>query len=185
MANMALHLTISILSFIVTVSSQDIGLIYEDRANGSAAVLLAVGRIQQSGVFGNDNDLLRRIAYVETRDGTRPDTFREGYNGGLWAVDEDAFLSTKNTTENTRLPAKIRQIEERLNINWLNVQWIDLLRPLYSALAAQLLIYNAPSSVPPANDLVGQAQFWAQYYNRDGNTSDFVTTSSGLEGMVL
>lgn len=165
---------------ITTVATQ--GIIFQDGANGSAVVLLSVSAIQQSGVFGNDNDILRRIAYVETRDGTLSDTFREGYNGGIWAVDENAFLNTKNTRAFARLPAKIQLIEEFLRINWLEVEWRDLRRPLYSALAARLVIFNAPVSVPPPNDLAGQAQFWVEYYNRDGDTSNFVTTSTGLEG---
>ena len=158
------------------------GIIFQDRANGSAAVLLSVGKIQQSGVFGNDNDILRRIAYVETRDGTLSGTFREGYNGGIWAVDEDAFRSTQNTDAFARLPAKIEQIEELLHINWLDAEWGDLRKPLYSALAARLIIFYAPASVPPPNDLMGQAQFWVEYYNRFREAPDFITTSTGLEG---
>ena len=154
----------------------------QDRANGTAAVLLAVSTIQQSGIFGSDNDLLRRIAFVETRDGTNPNTFREGYNGGIWAVDEDAFMSTKGTCQNKRLFAKTRQIEQELQINWHDVEWVDLRKPLHSALAARLVIFNAPRSVPPANDLVGQAQFWIEHYNRDGNTESFIQTSTGLVG---
>ena len=156
--------------------------LYQNEANGSEAVLLAVSAIHQSEIFGSDNDLLRRIAYVETRDGNLPNTFRESYNGGLWAVDEDAFISTKNVVENPRLRSKIRLIQQRLRINWLDVQWSDLRRPLYSALAAQIIIYNAPRFIPPASDSIGQAQFWLEYYNRDGDITDFVTTSAELEG---
>lgn len=157
-------------------------IILQDRANGSAAVLLALSRIQQSGVFGNDNEILRRIAYVESRDGMLPETFREGYNGGIWAVDEDVFRRTRDTTTFKRLPAKIHEIEELLQINWRDVQWSDLRTPLYSALAARLAIFIAPVSVPPANDIVGQAQFWIDHYNTHGDAADFVTTSTGLEG---
>ena len=134
-------------------------------------MLLSVGRIQQSGVFGNDNDILRRIAYVETRDGTLSGTFREGYNGGIWAANEDAFRSTQNTDAFAQLPAMIEQIEELLQINWLDAEWSDLRKPLYSALAARLIIFNAPTPVPPPDDLAGQAQFWVEYYNRNGTLS--------------
>lgn len=156
-------------------------IIFLERANGSAAVLQAVGRILQSGVFGTDHDILRRIAYAETRDGTLPETFREDYDGGIWAVDEDTFNSTKNTTAFTRLTAKLRQIEERLQINWLEVTWRDLRKPLYSALAARLVIFNAPLAVPPTDDLVGQAQFWVECYNENGNASNFITLCSSIE----
>ena len=46
-------------------------LILEDGSNGTAAVLFAVARVWESSIFPNDNDLLRRIAYVETKDGSR------------------------------------------------------------------------------------------------------------------
>lgn len=167
----------------VRISAQEQqSIIFQDRANGSAVVLLAVGRIQQSGVFGNDNDILRRIAYVETRDGLLPNTFRPGYNGGIWAVDQDAFISTKDVNTFARLAAKLQQIEKTLHINWLDVEWSDLRRPLYSALAARLVIFNAPSPVPPSNDLLAQAQFWVTHYNTEGDSSNFITTSTGLQG---
>ena len=166
------------LSAVVSQGPEAEGIIFQDRAKGSAAVLLSVGRIQQSGVF---NDILRRIAYVETRDGTLSETFREGYDGGIWAVDEDAFRSTQNTDVFARLPAKIEQIEELLQINWLDAEWSDLRKPLYSALAARLIIFNASTSesVPPPDDLAGQAQFWVEYYNRNGEALDFATTFTG------
>lgn len=166
---------------IVAQSSDDI--LYQSNANGSAVVLLVVGRLQQSGVFGNDNELLRRIAFVETRDGTLPDTFREGYNGGIWAVDEAAFLGTKtNDASNVRLPAKLQQIRDHFEIDWTSVQWSDLRKPLHSAIAARLILYLAPRAIPPTNDLEAQAMFWVQYYNSDGDEADFAAISSGLEG---
>ena len=114
----------------------------------SSAVLLAVARIQQSGAFGSDNDLLRRIAYVETRDGTAQDTFRDGYYGGIWAVDEDNFLRTQNTAINSRLPAKLQQIQNLLQISWMGVSWMDLQKPIFSALAARLVLFLADSAIP-------------------------------------
>lgn len=165
---------------ITCAASQNI--IYQDGAAGSEATLLSIGSVQQSGVFGDDNELLRRIAYTETRDGTLSTTYRQGYHGGIWAVDEDTFLGTKNIIQHTRLPAKFQQIQLHFGINWLNVQWRELRKPLYSALAARLVTYIAPRSIPSADDLLGQAQFWVAHYNRDGDASEFVTTSSGLEG---
>ena len=157
--------------FIVAVSSQDLA--HELNASGPKAVLLAVSRIQQSGLFANDKDLLIRIAYVETRDGTRPGTFRDGYNGGIWAVDEDVFVSTQDTAANTKLLAKIQQIQESFNINWLNVPWSELRKPFFSALAARLIIFNVPGSIP--GDIRGQAQFWARHHNKNGDGSEFMS----------
>lgn len=153
-------------------------LLSQANANGSAVVLEAVGAIQQSGVFGDDNEILRRIAYVETRDGTQPgDT-----GGGIWAVSESRFLQTQNLQANVRLPAKLKQIQAAFQIDWLQVQRRDLCEPLYSAIAARLVLYLAPRAIPPTNDLEAQARFWVQYYNPDGNKEGFIAVSSGLQG---
>ena len=152
------------------------------RANGSLAVLQAVARIQQSGVFGSDNDLLRRIAFVETRDGTSEDTFSNGYYGGIWAVDEDKFLMTQMTKANSHLPIKLQQLQRYLEINWTGVSWMDLQKPIFSALAARLVLFLADRAIPPTSDLQAQAEFWVEYYNRMGAVSEFVSLSSGLEG---
>ena len=179
---MTLALLLAIGTCITCAASQNIT--YQEEAAGSEATLLSIGSIQQSGVFGDDNELLRRIAYTETRDGTLSTTYRSGYHGGIWAVDEAEFLRTKNTTQYRRLPAKFQQIQFHFGINWLTVQWRELRKPLYSALAARLVIYIAPSSIPSADDLPGQAQFWVTHYNSDGDATAFVTTSSGLEGKL-
>lgn len=160
-------------------------LIYQEGAAGSEAALLSIGSVHRSGVFGDDNELLRRIAYTETRDGTLSNTYRSGYHGGIWAVDEGQFLKTKNTTQYTRLPAKLQQIQFHFGIDWMTVQWRELRKPLYSALAARLVVYIAPRSIPSADDLPDQAQFWVAHYNSDGDASSFVTTSSGLEGECM
>ena len=151
----------------------------QGNANGSAVVLEAIGSLQQSGVFGNNNEMLRRIAYVETRDGTQADAAN---GGGIWAVSERRFLQTQNLNANVRLPAKLRQIKSAFKIDWLQVQWRDLCVPLYSAIAARLVLYLAPRAIPPANNLEAQAIFWVQYYNPDGNGEDFTSVSSGLQG---
>ena len=39
-------------------------LLNQTNANGSAVVLQAIGTLQQSGVFGNDNGILRRMGHL-------------------------------------------------------------------------------------------------------------------------
>ena len=152
------------------------------RANGSSATLQAVARIQQSGVFGSDNGLLRRIAYVETRDGTSEYTFQDGHYGGIWAVDEDKFLTTQMTNSSSRLPIKLQQIQEFLGINWTGVSMMDLQKPIFSALAARLVLFLADRAIPPTSDLQAQAEFWVEYYDQMGDVSEFVSLSKGIEG---
>ena len=63
------------------------------------AVLLSVAYVQQAAIFADHSELLQRIAYVETRDGTDREAFNEGMNGGIWAVREDAFTSTQSGSD--------------------------------------------------------------------------------------
>ena len=158
-------------------------IILQEGSNGSAVVLLTIARLQQSGIFADDNELLRRIAYVETRDGTAENTYRQGYNGGIWAVDENIFNDTQNINIYPRLRAKFDQIRRQFNVDWCSVRWSDLRKPLYSAIAARLALYNFPRTIPKARDISAQAQLWADYYRQGGSLSEFVTVASELQGM--
>ena len=63
----------------------------EQGASGSDVVL---AKVESSGVFrDSDKRLLRRIAYVESRDGTTKPP-----NGGIWNVSRDAFENTQQNT---------------------------------------------------------------------------------------
>ena len=142
---------------------------------GASVVLLSVVRIRQSGIFSDDNDLLTRIAYAETRDGTAGDTYRDGYHGGIWAVDESAFLSTQNTAADPSLTGIFEDIQQEFGIYWPSATWSDLRKPFYSALAARLVLFITPVTIPPSTDVQGQANFWVQYYNSGGSTSGFTS----------
>ena len=58
--------------------------------------------------------MLRRIAYVETRDGSDPDTYSEGNNGGIWAVSETAFENTGSAL----LALEHKQIVQQFGIDY-------------------------------------------------------------------
>ena len=163
-------------------AQQSIDILREPGGSGSAVVLLTIARIQQSGAFADANELLRRIAYVETRDGTTEDTYREGFDGGIWAVRQDALLNTQNTAANQRLRGRFTAIRERFQIDWPSVTWRDLRRPLYSAIAARLVLFIAPASIPQASDIVAQAEFWMRHYNPEGSTANFISAANELEG---
>ena len=156
--------------------------ILREGGSGSAVVLLSIARIRQSGAFGDDNELLRRIAYVETRDGTAEDTYCEGFDGGIWAVTRDAFLDTQDTDANPRLRGRFRAIRDQFGIDWPSVTRRDLRRPLYSAIAARLVLFIAPASIPRASDIAAQAEFWMKYYNPGGSTANFISAANELEG---
>ena len=77
------------------------------------------------------------------------------------------------------------QIQNSFGINWTSVQWRDLHIPLYSAIAARLVLYLAPSDSPPADDLKAQARFWVMYYNPEGSQNDFIGASAALQGKCM
>ena len=147
----------------------------EEESAGAAVVLLSAVHIRSTGIFGDDNDLLPRIAYVETRDGSAANTYREGYHGGIWAVGESAFSSTKDDTTYSSLTAVFENIRQEFGIDWPSTTWSDLRKPFYSALAARLVLFITAAPIPVSSDVQRQASFWAQYYNPSGSTSNFVS----------
>ena len=58
----------------------------KDGASGKFVVEAVIRLITEKCVFSHDMLFLRRLAYVESRDGTDPATFRIGYYGGIWQV---------------------------------------------------------------------------------------------------
>ena len=134
-------------------------------ASGSAVVHAVVRRIEDSNIFPSDNRLLRRIAYVESKDGTDSGTYRSGYHGGIWQVDEVGFQDTQDTTSHPTLATKLDKIQETFAINWRGAEWEDLRKPLYSGLAARLFLSNIPESIPVASDIRAQGQYWKDHYN--------------------
>lgn len=170
--------TISLLLRLSSCQGQD--LTTQIGAYGTSVVTATVSRIQQSGIFSSDNELLRRIAYVETRDGTDPETYRDDYDGGIWAVNLDLLEATQNTTQYQGLINLHLDISANFFIQWSSVQWSDLRRPLYSALAARLYMYTVPP-IPMSSEIQSQAIYWRTHYNLLGNTSDFVALVNELE----
>lgn len=157
-------------------------------ASGTNVVLATISRLDQSAVFTDDNRLLRRVAFAESRDGLDPDTFREGYNGGIWQVDEQNFLKT---TDRMRFPFLTapggiyeRLLRSDLGLDWAVAVWEDLRRPLISALAARIFFELAEDEIPGVGDVRGQGQFWKSsgFNDNDEDTvEEFVERITNLE----
>ena len=154
--------------------------IIQEEASGSAVVLLTISEIKRSTIFSDDNDFLRRLAFVETRDGEDAMTYREGFHGGIWAVQESYYDMTKDVHNHPRVQSKLLSVQEAFGIDWVTTEWSDLRKPFYSGLAARLFIFLAPEKVPEIQE---QAEFWVQYYNTEGKQSDFVQPATGLQGI--
>jgi len=58
----------------------------EAGAAGAPVVDTVTRLIESSCIFPDDKLFIRRLAYVESVDGTLDNTFREGYDGGIWQV---------------------------------------------------------------------------------------------------
>ena len=56
-------------------------------ASGAGVVAAVVQKIQASNIFPDDKKFLCRVAWVESKYGTDPNTYRRGYHGGIWQVD--------------------------------------------------------------------------------------------------
>ncbi|XP_072040074.1 uncharacterized protein, partial [Amphiura filiformis] len=133
----------------------------------------AVNAVTKSGIFPADNNFLMRIACAESRYGNDPNTYRDGYDGGIWQVD--SFDDTQDITSHPGLVNKFAQIKQAFGIDWQAVQQSDLRKPLYSAIAARLYLSNIKPAIP--KDLEAQAAYWKKYYNTEagaGTEQDFI-----------
>ena len=57
-------------------------------AIGSEVVDAVVNLIRESCLFADDKRFLVRLAYVQSHDGHDAKTFRTGYHGGIWQVND-------------------------------------------------------------------------------------------------
>ena len=150
----------------------------EEGATGIDVVFATIFRIQDSAVFSDDNRFLRRVAFAESRDGTDPETFREGYNGGIWQVDERILRITQNVTLHPILSSPggiFETLLGRLNVDWSAIMWRDLRIPLFSALAARIFFELADDDIPPIGNLREQGAFWKSsgFNNNSLDTVEF------------
>ena len=151
---------------------------------GTQVVETVVDRIGHSSIFGNDFGYIRRICWVETKDGTDIEkTFRPGYHGGLWQVDEAVFCKTKDTSSHPILLEKYDLIKSAFNINWLHVKWIDLRMPLHCGLAAWLYMFTREEKIPL--NIQEQANHWKRNYRPEAKVTaeEFVKNAVDLEKM--
>ena len=131
----------------------------EEDAVGRDVVDATVEKIHASGIFPDDHEFLRRLAYVSTRDrGSQRIKPPDDNFGGLWNVTFDMYNKTLAPT----LAIQHEQIQDYFNISWENTTWHDLRTPLYSGLAARLYVHSVLPEVPVA--VMDQATMWSLFY---------------------
>ena len=65
------------------------------------------------------------------------------------------------------------------------MQWNELRKPLYSALAARLILGNTDFPIPGISDIEVQADYWLMYYHTGTRTKqDFIDAVAECEQMV-
>ena len=79
-------LSVVVIVIYLVCGTREEDLTITENAHGSDVVNAVVDRITASCVFPEDKLLTRRMAYTESEDGDHPNTFRPGYDGGIWQV---------------------------------------------------------------------------------------------------
>ena len=158
----------------------------EDYACGSDVVEVVITRLKTCEIFHREQHLqfLRRLAFVETRDG-EDEIIKK--NGGIWGLHEDklnVFHSPDSLFENdtiwTVVSKCIAAVIPEIDPEKIEVPDVTTLsRPVDSGLVAALYLYylkiNGTASIPSAGNIAGQAEFWQTYYHSGTLTNkDFI-----------
>ncbi len=114
-------------------------------------------------LFGG-GEFLKRVAKVESNFGADKGTFRKRGDRGIWQLNQKTgFEATKDVESHPGLKKAHAKIREELGIDWNEVSFEDLGKPLISALAARLFLLTIPEKIP--DTLKGQAAYWKKHYN--------------------
>ena len=166
-----------------------------DDASGSAVVEEVLHLIQNSGIFPPDHGILRRIAYVETRDGTN----MTGNTGedmdhkrvGIWGLTVSMLHNMrhqlKQYSSNKQYQTLTAESEDICEVFGVNVtsKNLNLRNPLMSGIAARFYLHylTVLRNVILPESVSEQASFWASEYHMNGNATTFEDDIMELEGM--
>ena len=172
---------------------QSLHKMYQDGASGSDVVEAVVKKLNDSCVFPPDHGFMRRIAYVETTDGTNitqnPNVSNYHKRVGIWGLTESMLHHMRQKLENHNyqsLSAVSEQIYGKFGVNMRGNEKLNLTIPLVSGIAARFYLQYKTvlrnEEIP--EDLAGQALFWEIYYRVDANFTVFEEKVLELEGMT-
>ena len=185
---MCVRTVFTVVVVVVVMTAADHGRSAVDRTittgeAGFDVVVATIDLLRQLDIFPDDNRLLRRISFAETRDGVDFETYRAGYDGGIWQVDEPIFLQTQNLQLHPELRPLVEEIRQLTGLDWLALPWNELRRPFFSAMAAALFLSVVPEEIPGPGDVVGQARLWKMIYNSDPRNTEesFIAAVEELE----
>lgn len=121
---------------------------------GEDVVDASISRVQDTCIFTNDLQFMRRVAYVETTFGNDKETNK----GGIWQLTEAEF----NQTLQTKYSSYWDKINSMLGMNYteLNYKNGDLFVPLYDAVSTRLYLNTTNDVIPWTVE--EQANFWVK-----------------------
>ena len=165
--------------------------------SGVNVVIAVLEKIDASNVFessewfrlerDNIKSFLRRMAYVESRDGRQKNI---STSGGIWNISEDELINTQMYANSSRtIDGQGHTLRQRINnsllfgFDWMAIQFNtstdtdrdNLSVPLYSGLATMIHLDQALSTNPGNNDrltfasLDDQIELWENHFNRADN----------------
>ena len=157
-----------------------------DTGKGEKVVNDVLSFIEYTEIFDSDHQFMRRLAYVETRDGQN---LRKDSSGqyGIWAYN---LRDNQTTVVNAlRFAASLNfseRVFKRFGINVTELDSRDVKKPLVSGVMARFYLFalnvtenkRIPVTVPE------QATFWHEEYNSRPwrNEIHFVNRVQELEG---
>ena len=167
-----------------------------DGANGSCVVEAVLEKLNDSGIFPLDHGFMRRIAHVETRDGTN--NIIENTNVlsihkriGIWGLTEFMLQNMRHQLKQhisderyQSLNGSSELIYKAFGVNMTELENLNLRIPLVSGIAARFYLHylTVLTNAEIPKDLEGQAVFWASQYRINGNPTIF--TDGSIEGMT-
>lgn len=92
-------------------------------------------------------------------------------------VDEAVFEETKLATQ------YFDEIESNFDIKWTEVQWSDLLKPLYCGLASRIAIEEETNGIVPRG-IAEQAVIWAEHLQTIGDRQTMEAQYIDLAGSL-
>jgi hypothetical protein len=144
-------------------------------ANGTNVVEAVISKLESLTLFGPDHRFMRRLAYVETRDGT------DENSGGIWGVDSDKLSLLRNRTATAN--SSLRNVYNDLEIKKIQLDEEGMMVPLFSAIAARFYLYYINIQIPLAGKISEQADYWISYYHRDLTETEVLRKDHFVRGV--
>ena len=162
----------------------------KEYASGLDVVQAVLTRLDSSNIFGPDHRFMRRLAYVETRYGTKYRTFNSRKRGGIWGMDFCNLDDLRQTSKNHS--AAVQGMLANITGNIKRVFGIDtwfladdkMKIPLYNCLAARLYLYYVSithdENIPLAGKIQEQADFWVGHYHSGTKQSQYFVDHASM-----